>query len=83
MRGTADPSPERLIVARLTSRQREVLFLLCKGLRNREIAVCLHLSDRAVKTSVSELLMLFDVSTRTELAGLVATEVPNLGLKRG
>lgn len=57
---------------RLTGRQRAVLTLLCKGLRNSEIGLQLGLSERTVKGYVHDLLLVFDVSNRTELVGEVA-----------
>ena len=61
-------------LSRLSHRQRSVLFLICKGLRNREIADHLCLSPRIVKACTHELLLLFDVSNRTELVGSMALE---------
>jgi DNA-binding NarL/FixJ family response regulator len=56
-------------VGRLNQRQRDVLFLLCKGLRNAEIAQQLKLSERTIKGYVSQLFLIFDVTNRTELVG--------------
>lgn len=64
---------------RLTGRQRAVLSLLCKGLRNSEIGLQLGLSERTVKGYVRDLLLLFDVSNRTELAGEIAAELAREG----
>ena len=58
----------------LTERHREILFLVCKGFRNPEIAERLGLSSRTVKSNVSHLLAVYEVSNRTELAGLVGEE---------
>ena len=57
---------------RLNERQRDVLFLLCKGLRNAEIAQQLRLSERTIKWYVSQLFLIFEVTNRTELVGTVA-----------
>ena len=57
---------------RLNERQAVTLFLLGKGLRNAEIARQLGLSTRTVKSYVSQLFLIFDVTNRTELAGLFA-----------
>jgi DNA-binding NarL/FixJ family response regulator len=57
--------------ARVTQTQREVLRLLRRGLQNKEIASCLGVAERTVKAYVSTLLMLFDVSNRTELVGYI------------
>ena len=54
----------------LNPRQRDVFDLNKKGLNNYEIADCLGLSPRAVKHCMSELLLIYEVTNRTELAGL-------------
>jgi DNA-binding NarL/FixJ family response regulator len=59
---------------RLNDRQRAVLFCVCKGLRNAEIGRHLSLSERSVKSYVSQLLLIFDVTNRTELVGALASE---------
>ena len=56
----------------LNMRQHEVLELLRKGMRNKEIGCLPNLSERTVKGYVGQLLLIFDVSNRTELAGLMA-----------
>jgi len=53
----------------LNSRQLDTLFLVCKGLRNAEIATQLQVSKRTVKGYVAQLLLIFDVTNRTELVG--------------
>jgi two-component system nitrate/nitrite response regulator NarL len=65
-------------VKRLNARQKDVLRLVCKGLRNSEIASVIGLRERTVKLYVSQLFMIFDVTNRTELVGLFAS--PNLEL---
>ena len=59
---------------RLTERQRDVLFLVCKGFHNSEIAGHARISPRMVKECIRELLLIYDVSNRTELVGLLALE---------
>lgn len=61
-------------LGRLTERQRAVLHLVCKGFHNSEIAAHLRLSPRIVKDCIRQLLLIYDVSNRTELAGLLAAE---------
>ncbi len=50
--------------------QKVMLKLIAKGLSNREIANVVRLSERVVKSEVSSLLALYDVTNRTELATL-------------
>jgi len=59
---------------RLGSRQREILFLISKGLRNAEIAAQIGVTEATVKYHVSRLLAIFDLTNRTELASEYAVE---------
>jgi len=58
----------------LNLRQRSVLDLITKGLHNGEIAKQLGLSERTIKWYVSQFLMLFDASNRTELVGMLSSD---------
>ena len=51
----------------LTDREREVLALLCRFKRNKEIASALNMGERTVKFHVSSLLHKAKVDTRSEL----------------
>jgi DNA-binding NarL/FixJ family response regulator len=64
---TEGPAPEGR-AASLTEREREVLALIADGRSNREIARALHLSEKTVKTHVSNILMKLDLSDRTQAA---------------
>ncbi|MDF1499638.1 MAG: response regulator transcription factor [Anaerolineales bacterium] len=55
----------------LSSREREVLLLLCGGLRNSEIADRLFIACSTVKTHVSNILGKLGVGSRIEAASLV------------
>lgn len=52
----------------LTSREKEVLELVAKGLSNKDVAQTLDLSEGTVKVHVSNILSKLHVSSRTEAA---------------
>jgi DNA-binding CsgD family transcriptional regulator len=63
------PTPETATVRRLAElrdREREVLELMIAGLRNRDIAARLYISERTVKFHVSNILAKLEVGSRTE-----------------
>ena len=51
----------------LTAREREVLRLIARGYRYKEIAASLHLSVKTVETHVSNVLRKLQLSSRHEL----------------
>lgn len=55
----------------LCARQADVIRMIAKGLRNREIANSLGLSCRTVKAILSSLYLHYDVTNRTELLSLL------------
>lgn len=73
MEEVAHPPPSG-DVASLTRREREVLGLLGRGLSNRELADTLVVSEKTVKTHVSNILMKLGVHDRTQAALLAVRE---------
>lgn len=55
----------------LHARHADIVRMIAKGLRNREIATSLGLSSRTVKAILSSLYLRYDVTNRTELLGLL------------
>ncbi len=64
-RATAASVPA-LAIEPLTEREREVLVLIAKGLRNKEIADTLFISERTVKFHANALYQKLSVTSRTE-----------------
>ncbi len=60
------------VFAELTRREMQVLELLGEGLRNREIAERLFISEKTVKNHMSSILAKLHVNDRTEAALLAA-----------
>jgi DNA-binding CsgD family transcriptional regulator len=58
---------------RLASRETEVALLVCKGMRNREIAMLIGTSCETVKKQVRSVFAKMGVSNRAELAGSLAS----------
>ncbi|HAA37548.1 MAG TPA: DNA-binding response regulator [Firmicutes bacterium] len=61
-------------VESLTQRETEVLHLLAQGLGNKEIAAKLFVSEKTVKTHITNILQKLDVKTRTQAALLAAKD---------
>ena len=63
---------ERMVLTPLTPREIEVLRLLAQGLRNKEIAAALSISDQTAQGHVKSILDKFGVHDRTEAVALAA-----------
>jgi two-component system NarL family response regulator len=76
------------VFAELTRREMEVLELLGNGLRNRQIAERLFISEKTVKNHISSILSKLQVNDRTEAAilatrhGLTDTPQSSQGIPR-
>lgn len=56
----------------VSSREKEIIDLVCQGCTNKEIASRLFLSEQTVKAHLSRIFRKFNVSNRSQLAALVA-----------
>ncbi|MEI2631934.1 MULTISPECIES: response regulator transcription factor [Bacillus] len=66
MRNQHDPEKEKFY--QLTRREKDVLNEIANGKSNKEIAAALFISEKTVKTHVSNLLAKLDVADRTQAA---------------
>jgi NarL family two-component system response regulator LiaR len=62
-----DDTTDRALAA-LSQREREVLTLIAEGLSNQDIGARLAISEKTVKTHVSNILAKLDVADRTQAA---------------
>jgi DNA-binding NarL/FixJ family response regulator len=65
-RPSTPPSPDEALPA-LTSRERDVLAQITRGLNNAEIGRALHLSEATVKTHIRSMLLKLGLRDRTQL----------------
>jgi DNA-binding NarL/FixJ family response regulator len=63
-----DFAPELRLITQLTAREREVIQLIGEGLRNRQIAERLKLSERTVENHLASIFGKLEVRDRLELA---------------
>jgi DNA-binding NarL/FixJ family response regulator len=70
--GRGEPAAPRDPLAALSDRERDVLALLAEGLRNREIAARLVISEATVKTHVRHVLEKLRFRNRAEAAAFAA-----------
>jgi DNA-binding CsgD family transcriptional regulator len=69
----ATPAPDG-VTRRLTARQLEVVALLADGLRQREVAACLSISERQVQRHVADAIGRLGLRNAYELAAVAVSE---------
>ncbi len=70
VRRVADGADRSGLVESLTGREREVLRLIVEGFANKQIGRRLHITEKTVKTHVSNILQKLGVEDRTQAAVL-------------
>jgi DNA-binding NarL/FixJ family response regulator len=63
-----DHSPEAARIASLSEREKEVILLIGRGMKNKEIAKCLTISETTVRHHLSSIYEKLDVADRLELS---------------
>jgi two-component system response regulator DegU len=61
------PDPEEKKITSLTQREREVIELICQGLRNKEVSSRLHISEATASHHLSSIYRKLEVDDRTSL----------------
>jgi DNA-binding NarL/FixJ family response regulator len=61
------PDPEERKIAQLTPREREMIELICEGLKNKEVSSRLHISEATVAHHLSSIYRKLEVEDRTSL----------------
>jgi DNA-binding NarL/FixJ family response regulator len=54
----------------LTSKEKDIIFLVCEGLSNKEIADKLNISEQTVKAHLHRIFRKFNISSRTQLINI-------------
>ncbi len=63
-------------IASISSREQQILDLINKGLKNKEIAAQLYLSEQTIKAHISRIFRKFNVSSRGQLFSLLLNNSP-------
>jgi DNA-binding NarL/FixJ family response regulator len=71
----SEPRTEPTSLARLSERERQIAFLVARGLKNRDIAAELHISENTVKRHLQSIFSKTGTRDRLELAVLAVTEM--------
>jgi DNA-binding CsgD family transcriptional regulator len=67
-------APSAVTTQRLTARQLQVVALLADGLRHREVAACLSISERQVQRHVADAVARLGLRSAYELAAIAVSE---------
>lgn len=65
---TGKPDPEAKKIESLTTREREIVGLVCEGLKNKQIGDRLFISEATVRNHLTSILSKLELSDRFELA---------------
>jgi DNA-binding NarL/FixJ family response regulator len=70
-----DPHPELASMSRLSDRERQISFLVARGLKNKDIAAELTISENTVKRHLQSIFSKTGARDRLELAVMALTEM--------
>ncbi|HYH00921.1 MAG TPA: response regulator transcription factor [Terriglobales bacterium] len=70
-----EPRSEPTTLARLSERERQIAFLVARGLKNKDIAAELNISENTVKRHLQSIFSKTGTRDRLELAVLAVTEL--------
>ena len=70
-----DPHPEMTSMARLSDRERQISFLVARGMKNKDIAAELAISENTVKRHLQSIFSKTGARDRLELAVMALTEM--------
>jgi DNA-binding NarL/FixJ family response regulator len=70
-----DPHPELTSMARLSERERQISFLVARGMKNKDIAAELAISENTVKRHLQSIFSKTGARDRLELAVMALTEM--------
>jgi DNA-binding NarL/FixJ family response regulator len=66
-RKTAETQPELAKISSLTGRESQIISQICEGMRNKEIASKLYISDATVARHLTSIYRKLGLTDRTEL----------------
>ena len=64
-------------IASISKREQQILDLIHKGFKNREIAANLYLSEQTIKAHISRIFRKFNVASRSQLFSLLMNPPPS------